>query len=262
MPPPESTQQEPDFIRRQRAFARHLRDPASVEAPPSLEDRRVAIYRNTVYANVEGLMADNYPRIRGVMSDNDWHAMIRDYIVRHRSDASAFVDVPKEFLIYLEDERNAPADPPFLCELAHFDWLETRVGADPCKLQKELQRLDRDGDLLSGVLVLNPTLQLVTYRFSVHVVDADFQPLRAPTKATRIAAFRAPDNLYAFLDLNDAAAKLLQVLLDGHARSGRALLSIAMQQLAGHSEAKLLEAGQAILERMRTRGAILGVRRV
>ncbi|MEQ8659797.1 MAG: DNA-binding domain-containing protein, partial [Gammaproteobacteria bacterium] len=155
----------PEFQRLQHAFTRHLRDPARVPPPGAHDERRMAVYRNAVYANVANFMADNYPRVRAVMSEPRWEAMLRDYLVRHVSHAHAFVDLPREFLAYLDSERDDPADAPFLRELAHFDWLETLVGADPQRIT--FDDITRDGDLLADCPAVNPTLRVVSYRYPV-----------------------------------------------------------------------------------------------
>jgi len=249
---------EPEFIRLQRAFTRHLRDPDNVPAPGAHEERRLAIYRHAIYANVAGFMGDNYPRVRAIMSDERWAAMLREYIIRHVSTTSAFVELPREFLAYLEHERDDPLDPPFLHELAHFDWLETLVGADQRVV--DLSGIDAHGDLLAGRPVLNPTLRVVSYHYPVHAIDADFQPDEPPPQATCIAAFRDPDKRYNFLDLNPAAARLLELLRDERTKSGRAALERIAAEL-GHTDlAQLVTAGSTILERMRARGALLGTR--
>ena len=249
---------EPEFIRLQRAFTRHLRDPDNVPAPGAHEARRMAIYRHAIYANVAGFMGDNYPRVRAIMSDERWAAMLRDYIIRHVSTTSAFVELPREFLAYLEHERDDPYDPPFLYELAHFDWLETLVGAD--RRVVELGGIDTAGDLLDGRPVLNPTLRVVSYRYPVHAIDVDFQPTEPPAQATCIAAFRDTGKHYNFLDLNPAAARLLELLRDARTASGRAALERIAAEL-GHADlGQLVAAGSTILERMRARGALLGTR--
>ena len=59
----------PDFQKLQYAFAAHLRDPAAHPAPAGIEDRRLQIYRELFYNNVEGLLASNFPVIRRVLGD-------------------------------------------------------------------------------------------------------------------------------------------------------------------------------------------------
>lgn len=250
---------EPEFIRLQRAFTRYLRNPERETPPAGHEERRLAIYRNAIFANVEGLMKDNYPRVREVMDETDWNTMLRDYLIRHVSISNAFVDVPLEFLNYLETERNEPADPAFLCELAHFEWLETLIGADERRI--DLTDIDRGGDLISGVPVANPILKVVTYRFPVHVIGPEYRSTEAPSVRTRIAAYRDLDNRYGFLDLNDASARLLELVVEAEGLTGRAIFQTVARELDRTDVSALITAGCFILARMVDRGVILGTRR-
>jgi hypothetical protein len=254
MPPLE----EPEFIRLQRQFTRHLRSPQTVPAPAGHEARRLAIYTNAVFSNVEGLLAGNYPRIKGLMPADEWQEMVRDYVIRHRSEASAFIDVTREFLKYLESERVIDGRWPFLCELAHFDWLETCVGADERRL--DFSGVSRDGDLMEGVPVANPIMQMVEYRFPVHAINAEYRPQQAPALMTQIAAFRDPQNLYGFLDLNAATAALLKSVINNKTDSGKALVERMADEMQDHDQQAIRAAGIQILERMHKRGVILGCR--
>ena len=251
---------EAEFMRLQRAFAAHLRDPEQVAAPGGHEARRLDVYRQAVYANIERFMRDNYPRVRAVMSEAQWQAMLRDYLIRHVAHATAFVDLPQEFLAYLEHEWRADPRLPFLYELAHFDWLETVLGADPRTLA--LDAIDRDGDLIAGVPVANPVMRIVSYRYPVHAIDADYQPLTAPALVTRIAAFRDRAYAYGFLDLNGPAARLLELIVAGEGRSGREIFAVVAAELGSRDPAALVEAGGTILARMHARDVILGTARV
>lgn len=250
---------EPAFMHLQRAFARHLRDPDGCPSPVDSEARRQDVYRHAIRANVEGFMRDNYPRVRAVFDDAQWQALIADYLCGHVSRANAFVDLPLEFLAYLENERDVPDDPPFLAELAHFDWLETLVGADERRVT--LDGVDRDGDLLQGEPVANPVLQLVTYRFPVHAIGPDYRPDRPPGEPTRIAAFRDLDNLYGFLDLNGPSARLLELVQESGGLTGEQIIGTVAREI-GHGDPDALRAaGSTIFERMRSRAVLLGTRR-
>ena len=250
---------QPTFVELQHAFTRHLRDPANVPAPGAHEERRLAIYRYAVRANVARFMADNYPRVRAVMCDRRWEAMLHDYIVRHVSGSNVFAELPLEFLAYLEHERDDRDDPPFLLELAHFDWLETLVGVDVQVL--DFTGIDCQGDLLAGIPVVNPTLRLVSYAYPVHAITAAFQPCAAPAQATRIAAFRDPANRYGFLDLNPTAAELIERLHEHQRHSGRAVLTAMGRARRYPDLAAFIDAGATILSRMHASGALLGTLR-
>lgn len=249
---------EPAFIALQRAFARHLRAPGEVPSPVGAEDRRQDVYRHAIRANVEGFMGDNYPRVRDALDEAAWDALIAHYLRSHVSRASAFVDLPREFLGYLETGRDGAEDPPWLAELAHFDWLETLVGADERRVS--LAGVDRDGDLLAGIPIVNPVLRLVTYAFPVHAIGPDYLPESAPGEPTRIAAFRDPDNRYGFLDLNAPSARLLEVCAEDRGLTGTQILDVLAGEI-GHTDPDALRAaGSTILGRMRERGALLGTR--
>ena len=45
-----------DFRQRQAAFAAHLRDPEAHPAPPGIEPRRMAVYRELFFNNIAGLL--------------------------------------------------------------------------------------------------------------------------------------------------------------------------------------------------------------
>lgn len=251
-----SPREEADFVRLQRAFAAYLRDPERAAPPGAYQARRLSVYRDAVYANIEGFMRDNFPRVRAVMDDPQWHAMVRDYVLRHRARAAAFVDLPREFLVYLEQGHGVHAGLPFLLELAHFDWLETLLGADPRRLSRA--GVDRDGDLLDGVPVANPIMVMHCYRFPVHAIDRDYLPLVAPAQTTVIAAFRDAQLEYGFLDLNPAAARLLELIMQGEGLTGREIFTRIATELGQTNIAGLIEAGATILARMLARDVILG----
>ena len=251
---------EPEFARLEREFAAYLRDPERSVPPGAHDDRRLAIYRHAVFSNIERFMRDNYPRVLAVMSAQEWQAMVRDYVIRHAATATAFVDLPREFLLYLEHQHAPDPARPFLGELAHFDWLETLVSADRRIL--DLSTVERAGDVIAGIPVANPIMTLVTYRYPVHVITSAYQPLEAPAVATRIAAFRAPDNEYGFLDLNEPAARLLELVMAAGGHSGREILAGVASELGQADVSALIAAGRTILTRMQVQGAILGTARV
>jgi uncharacterized protein len=250
------TGNEPDFIRRQRAFTRHLRDPANAPPPPDLPPARLAVYSNAVYLNIERFMRDNFPRVRELFDDAGWQALVRDYLIRHRSQTPLFVELLDEFLAYLEHEREVADDPPFLLELAHFDWLENAVAIDETRLDDI--PVVADGDLLHSRLVLNPVHQLVTYRYPVHAIDSAFRPGTAPPRPTRLLAFRDRAGNFGVLDLNDVAARLFSELSAAAVPVASEVLDTLARELQHPDPAVVRQGGLQLLERWRARDVILG----
>ena len=60
----------------QFALSRHLRDP-SHPPPPGIEERRLAIYRDLFFNNIESLLAGNFPVIRQTLGDDAWRRLVR-----------------------------------------------------------------------------------------------------------------------------------------------------------------------------------------
>ena len=103
----------PEFIRRQYEFAAHIRDPEHAPVPVDVEDRRMGIYRELFYNNVESFLSGTFPVLRRILNDSRWHALVRDFFARHHSRTPLFLEIPREFLNWLEHERSPqPGDLP------------------------------------------------------------------------------------------------------------------------------------------------------
>ena len=59
------------------------------------------------------------------MTTADWHALVRAFIDQHRCHTPYFLEISQEFVQFLmQDYRPLASDPPFLAELAHYEWVE------------------------------------------------------------------------------------------------------------------------------------------
>ena len=244
---------EPRFVQLQRAFASHLRDPANVPAP-ALPEAGLEIYRHAVFFNIERFMRDNFPRLADVLAPSAWEALVRDYVIRHESRTPLFVELLDEFLDYLRDERAMPDDPPWLFELAHFDWLENALASDQRVVERSTQA--QPADLLGRPLVVNPVHRIERYDYPVHAIGPEFMPTERPPRPTQLLAYRDLEGEFAVLDLNAVSVDLFQGLGEGRT-AGDVLAEIAAR--LGHPEpAKVLAGGIQILERWWALGLVLG----
>ncbi len=247
----------PVFQRQQYRFTAHIRDPQRQPAPDDVEDRRMAIYRELFYNNVEDFMADSFPVLRRILDDADWHALVRDYFARHRARTPLFPEMPREFLHYLENEREPdPADPPFLLELAHYEWVElalTMAEAEPRPAD-----LDPRGDLLEQHPFVSDLAWSLQYRYPVHQISPDNQPEAAPEQPTLLLVFRDPDDDIGFIEINPVTARLLQLLDENPGHSGRSILQHIAAELQHTEPEQVVEGGLEILEDLRRRHIVLG----
>ena len=246
---------EQDFRTVQREFSAYLRDPENNPRPHGLAENRLAVYRNAVFINIAQFLTDNFPRLKEFYDEGRWQSLVRDYIVKHRSDTMCFVDLPQEFLIYLEQVREDENDPPFLYELAHFEWLETLISADPRKID---DRQYTEGKLLDLVPVLNPVAQLLRYSYPVHEVAPDKQPQTEPQTPTFIIAFRKRNNKFGYIDINLLTARLIELLASNETKTGREILLAIATEMNADDHESVVAGGEDILDKLHADEVILG----
>lgn len=243
----------------QLAFAGHIRDPENKPAPEDVEDRRMAVYRELFFNNIQSLLATNFPVLHKLYGEKGWERLIRDFYAVHHCKTPLFPEVAKEFLRYLQDERKPrEADPGFLLELAHYEWVELALSLD----ERELDDIPADpaGDLLEGAPVLSPLAWPLSYAWPVHLIGPDFQPAEPPVEATHILVYRNHADQIRFMQLNGVSRFLLARLQEDPPESGLLLLN-EIAQTIGHPEPeKVVAAGAELLEEFRQKDILLGTR--
>ncbi|WP_293005439.1 DUF2063 domain-containing protein [Nitrosomonas sp.] len=253
-----NTADRPEFVRQQYFFAAHIRDPENNPCPEALEERRLKIYRELFYNNVEGYIANSFPVLRQIMLDKPWHAMIRDYFARHLSRTPLFPEMPREFLKYLELERTAqPDDPPFILELAHYEWVELALSILDEKVEEA--RINPEGGLLDGIPVISPLAWPLSYRFPVHKISPDFQPRVPGATQTHLIVYRDADFDVHFIEINAVTARLLQLISRNDHKSARTLLQQIAVELKHAQPDIVIRGGLGILNDLRKRQVILGI---
>ena len=253
----------PASLREQQvALAQHLRDPASAPAPGGIEDRRLSVYRDLLYNNLQNLLAGNFPVIRRALSDGDWHALVRAFYAGHRCHTPLFTEIGREFVRWLET-RPAP-DPdrwPWLAELAHYEWVELALqisDAEAGPVDRLAGDPQPDAALLDRIPVLSPQAWALAYRWPVHRIGPGHVPPHAPAQPTLLLVRRDTAGEVRFAEISPLVFRLLERLHPG-LETGRACLQ-ALAQEAGMDSDALLDDGRAMLARLHAEGTVLGVR--
>ena len=248
----------PELKARQEALAAHLRDPENAPAPEGLSQRGGQVYRRLIFNNIQGLLATNFPVLRRLLGDDAWRALVRDFLAEHRAATPYFLEVGREFLDYLAETRGERSgDPPFLLELAHYEWVELALAV----ADEDLDAIpaDPEGDLLAGRPVLSPTAWSLQYRFPVHQIGPDFQPEEPGEQATFLVVYRDRDHAIGFLAINPVTARLLQLLAEGGDETGEALLRRIAAEIGHADPEQVVAAGADILADLARRDVVLGV---
>ena len=242
----------------QYTFTSHIRDPEANPAPADIEDRRMEIYRDLFYRNVESFISNSFPVLRKVTPDNQWHGMIRDYFKNHQSRTPLFPRMPQEFLQYLEHERKDHSeDPLWLLELAHYEWIETSISIDPRSI--DFTNIDREDDLLGGIPVLSPLALPVAYTWPVHKISPDYLPDSQPDEQTWIVIFRKQDDEVGFMVLNAVSARLIEKIQNNQSATGHEILMQIATELQHNNPDAVISGGLDIMREMKDRDILLGV---
>ena len=244
-----------DFRQRQAAFAAHLRDPEANPAPPGIEARRMAVYRDLFFNNIAGLLASNFPVIRRTLGEMEWTALVRRFYADHHSRTPLFPEIARELIRFLEARDEDAGDPPWLAELAHYEWIELAVQIDDSPLPAH----DPGGDLLDGVPRVSPYVRALAYRWPVHTIAPAQLPDTPPPEPTLLLVRRDGDGRARFAAISPLVYRLLELLATGE-RSGRACLQALAAEAGVPADHTFLAQGQAMLQRMHEEGTGLGTR--
>ncbi len=242
----------PEFQQFQRAFTAHIRDPKAHPRPAGVEARRMKIYNELLFNNIEGFLLACFPLLRQVLGARKWAKLVRAFFATHRSRTPYFRQIPDEFMQFLQDEWTPPAGyPPYLLALAHYEWIELVLSVSNRSVERAV---DVAGDLMQGVPLLNPVLASLRYDWPVQRIA----PRRKVQPAeTYLLVFRDAEDQVQFSEINAFTARLLALLEPG-TLSGRAALETIAVESRHPDPALILQGGAALLEDLRTRGAILG----
>lgn len=249
-----------EFQDKQYAFAAHIRDPENVAAPEGIEDRRMAIYRKLFFNNLYNLLGTMFPVMRKIHTDAQWRRMIRQFMQYHQAETPYFLQLPREFLGFLENEfEPTPDDHPFLLELAHYEYAELALSVSTDA--NDIDRVDPDGDLLAESPVKSVLTWVYAYQYPVHRISIEFLPVEPAEQPVYLAIYRNSNDKVRFLELNAVTAALLDAVgsNDDH-KSGEELLQMLAETIQYPDVGALIEHGAKALTEMRQLEILIGTR--
>lgn len=250
----------PEFQRKQYEFAAHIRNPEKAQAPPGIEDRRMAIYRELFFNNLLKLLSGTFPVLKKLHADDKWRSMVRQFMIQYRSQTPYFLQIPREFLDFLGNHYEAGDDDfPFLNELAHYEWAELALSVS--EDSNDDLDVEDEGDLLSGIPVKSRLAWAFAYHFPVHRIAEDFLPEEPDDVPTFIALFRKADDELGFLELNPVTARLLELIEANDTKTGREILTDLAEEISYPDVDAMIAHGHDAMEQMRSHEIILGTRR-
>jgi len=218
-----------DFKSTQQAFAAYIRDPQHNSKPVDVAEPRMAMYRSLFFNNIEGFLSGNFPVLRALLDDQQWLDLVQDFYAKHPCHTPYFLQIPAEFLAYLQHERQCEDDLPFMLELAHYEWVEMALATSEQELVTDDKHLD---ELLNYAIALSPLAWPLAYQYPVHKIGPDFLPLAAPAQPTFIVVYRDANDDVNFIEITALTYRLLELI-----QAQKAIITAdCLQQLAVESQ--------------------------
>lgn len=238
---------------RQFAFAAHLRD-ASKPAPPGIEPRRLAVYRELFRNTIESLLESNFPVIRKTLGDGAWASLVDAFHREHRCSTPLFTEVSEEFIGWLA--ANEARHAPWLPELAHYEWMELHAQIDDTPAPPH----DPAGDLLQGIPQLSPQAWPLAYAWPVDRIGPTHRPAVPPASSTLLLVRRDAALQVHFAALSPLSFRLLQVIGANETASGDELLGMIAAEAGLPGDESFMRDARAMLARLRSEGTVIGTR--
>lgn len=189
-----------------------------------------------------------FPLLRASLPAPQWAALIEDF---HALDRYAYANDTERieiFLDYLDAEHRGSGDalPAFVCDLAHFEWMQFCLAAFA---GDDRSGVDADGDLLEGTPVLSGGVRAAAYDYEVHRPQ---MPPKATGRPVRLLLHKRPRGALEITEIDAVTLRLLELLDECPGRRGREYL-LALAEDLGTSQP-----ADHILSDLRARGVVLG----
>lgn len=241
----------------QYAFAKYLRDPDNAPGFDDIEDRRLKIYRELFFGNMKNLVSQTFPVLKKFYSDSHWDELIRTFMVKHESNTPLFLEVSSEFIEYLQTKHQPTKyDPPFMLELAHYEWVELAVSVMDADIDEST--IDSAGNLANQIPYLSPFISSLTYTYPVHEIKPGYDPTTKPSESTFLLVYRNTQDQVEFMLLNSVSARLIALMQLESSKTGIQLLQKIAEELQHPNPQAVIDGGMGLLEQFKQKDIILG----
>ncbi|EJM61465.1 hypothetical protein PMI30_05217 [Pseudomonas sp. GM50] len=245
----------PTLYQQQDTLTRYLRDPDRCAPPTGMDVARAQVYRDLVFSNLSSLLSGTFPVLVKILGDGEWRSLVRIFLRDYRAHTPKFGEIAQEFVEFLASEPLALSDgswPPFMVELAHYEWVEMALQ------QSDAEPLPASdaGLLLDRPLLVSPLAWPLAYAWPVQLVGPDYRPDSPPAQPTLLLVRRSEDWNVRFSELSPLAWRLLQRIGEFPRLDGRAQLKGLAVEAGMVGASEFMDSGLALLQQMHGEGVI------
>ncbi|WOT06976.1 HvfC family RiPP maturation protein [Shewanella youngdeokensis] len=199
------------FIQSQQTFMDYIKDPSN-PMPEGIEPRRMKVYRDLFFNNINGFVSNAFPVLKSLYAEQEWLQRVQQFFVGHDCSSPIFIEIAQEFLLFLQTEYEATEiDPPFMLELAHYEWLELVVAVAQDDInQHQIDMENTSTDALSNFsLCVSATAQIAQYTYDVQHISNEYRPVEPTEHPQFFCIYADHQHEVSFLQLNALTAQVL-----------------------------------------------------
>lgn len=244
-----------DFKLRQAEFAGYIRNPAQNPMPADIATKRMGMYRELFFNNIDSFLASNFPVLRSLFNDSAWQQLAEDFYARHRCNTPYFSEIAEEFIDYLQNQRQQADDFPFMLELAHYEWVEMALAI--AKDEPAFGDAAFVAEVMQRPMALSPVAWPLIYRFPVQQICQDYLPQIAPEQPSYLIVYRDAEDEVHFMQTTAFTFNLLQLIEQNPGIDGTVVLQSLAAGVAQLSIHQLAEFGAQTLHELAHKGIII-----
>ena len=242
------------FQQVQQAFIAHIKDPQHQPAPQGIETRRLAIYRELFFNNIQGFVSTAFPVLKSLYSDTGWQRLVRQFFINYQCRSPYFLHIAEHFLHYLQqDYRPQEDDPVFLLELAHYEWAELYLATKPLA---QAETAVSSEQVAQQPLQLSQLCMLLAYPYQVHQISTAYQPA-TPGDVHCYLLYRNAIEEVKFVLINQLTAALLHSLQQAPGSTLAQLVAQLQPELPQFNATVLAQGAEAILQDFDVKGVVV-----
>jgi hypothetical protein len=243
------------LFQQQNTLGQYLRDPDHCAPPAGMDVARAQVYRDLIFNNLSMLLSGTFPVLIKILGDEHWRSLVRTVLRDYRARTPKFGEIAEEFVGFLAAQPPVLNDgpwPPFMVELAHYEWVEMALQ------QSEAEPLAPSdaGLILERPLQVSPLAWPLAYAWPVQRVGPDYRPDVPPAQPTLLLVRRSEDWSVKFSELSPLAWRLLQRIGEFPELDGRAQLQGLAVEAGTTGSPEFIESGLVLLQQMHREGVV------